>query len=381
MIEREHTIQQLDPLGAVIARPLIAVAGAGLVLYAIAVTVINGSEIARPGLAALGVGIVVAVAAIAIFASSPLRAPLRRGVHVWVMLLALVALAVDAAATTDSDAFVHWGPIVIGVASMMMAPFRPPREVAAVGVLAAVFAGFVALVQAQALANPTPPIVFVLVATTPILILSLGGATFAGVLVQILLRWTAKVSSAVDAVSDAQFVAVARSVQQERVTILNRDVVPFFAEVLDRADILDEDRERAARIADSIRAVMVAEVDRSWLDLVVDQAAGSRDLRVSPVHDPERLAPAMTTDQRIAVRAVLVALFSHPAFDPDRFDLRIRRDGSTIAANLRSRFRPGDGSARTSLAPYFAVLRVVFADLDVDFTGPTLIVRFTYDEH
>ncbi len=63
-----------------------------------------------------------------------------------------------------------------------------------------------------------------------------------------------------------------------------------------------------ARSRTAIRRVVVAEVDRSWLDVVVGQASKGHGRRRCRARPAPALASAMSTDQRTAMRALLVAI-------------------------------------------------------------------------
>ncbi|MCU1441347.1 MAG: hypothetical protein JWP85_2344 [Rhodoglobus sp.] len=384
MIAREQTVQQSDPVGALAARSLTLLGCLGMVVYAIVMTVVNSADIDNVGVAIVGIGMIVGAATLIAVAANPLRAPLNRGVHIAAMGLGVFGLAFNAASMWQGNAFIRddWGPPMLGFISLLMVPYRPPREIAILGALAAVFAGFVAALEVGILSTDLPVMIYVIIAATPVLAMSFGGAVFARAVLRMVHRWHSRASSAVSALANERKAGLARSVQQDRVTILNRDVVPFFAAVLERGGLLGSDRTRASEISESIRRLMVAEVDRSWLDLVVEQAAGAtRGPATEAVHDPERLAVAMSTDQRTAVRAAIVAIFGHPAFEPRGFDVRISRTSAGYATTIRADFAAGEGGIRADLAPYLAVLRVVFSHLHADFGPPTLTVRFSYDKH
>ncbi|MEP6477988.1 MAG: hypothetical protein ABJB03_01240 [Rhodoglobus sp.] len=382
MTHRERTLQQLDPLGGMAVRTITILGAIGIVIFAIAQTFANARDIDFVGLAIVAIVVVAACAAVLIYSSSPLRAPMNRTVHLLAMGLAMLALVLNAGSMWRSNELIQddWGPSVVGVVSLVLAVYRPARELAVVGSFAALFTGFLALLQVHSLQSPVPPFVFVIVAVTPVLALSLAGAMFVRVSVTTLVRWQSRADRAARRLADRSVEGIARSVQQDRVTILNRDVVPFFAEVLTRASITDEDRARASQIADSIRRVMVADVDRSWLDVVVEQAAGARDRPgAEAVQDPERLASAMNTDQRTATRAMIVTLFEHQGFDPDGFDVTIERDGDEVVGTIRADVIRGTTTVRSDLAPYLAVFRVLFRDLEIDYSASTVRIRFAYD--
>ena len=125
---------------------------------------------------------------------------------------------------------------------------------------------------------------------------------------------------------------------------------------------------------------MVHEVDRSWLETVIAETIrGPAD--GSAVVDPDRLAPAMTTDQRTAIRALLVGLSEIPAFVPGSLGVTLERDEVRAFGELDASFAPPDPAVRSLLAPYLAVIRVVFPASDVELSSTALTVRFQYDEH
>jgi hypothetical protein len=97
------------------------------------------------------------------------------------------------------------------------------------------------------------------------------------------------------------------------------------------------------------------------------------------VLDHDRLAAQMTTEQRIVMRAVVVALFDHPGFDPDGFAILIARDGGAASVALTAKLDDDESVMRSGLAPYLAVLRIAFGDLQVGFQPPTLTLKFSYD--
>lgn len=385
MSHRERTIQQLDPLGALGARLFTIAAIAGMVAYAHAMTWLNRFDIVMPSIAVLALLAITGAAVIVVAGTSPARAPVRRPTFVLALGLAFSAMVLNAVAMWGANQYVQddWGHVAIGMLLVAFSPYRMSRELALSGLLAAIFTGFLVLLQAPALVSSIPTFVFVIVAMAPILAMSFGSAALASTIIASIRRWRSRATLASEALVSQLHDGIARSVQQDRVTILNRDVVPFFSDVLHRAELSDDDREEARQIAESIRRVMVAEVDRSWLDGVVEQVGASLG-HMAPgaeaVQDNDRLAAAMTTDQRTATRALLVALFGHPEFDPDGFDVRIARRSGGNQVTVRAMFAAPETSVRSDLAPYFAVLRVVFTNLRVAFARNTLTLKFSYDE-
>ena len=382
MTHREQTVQQLDPLAGVNGREVAVFGAIAVVVYAIVMTFLNRHDIDIAWLAVAAIAVLCVDAALLIVVTSPLRPPVSRTVHIVAVALALLAMVLSALSMYESNGYIQddWGTIAVGAVCLILCPYRPPREQVFAAVVASLFAGVVVLAQARSLDSGLPVIISVIVALTPLLCMSLAGAAFASLVLRMLRRWQSRANRAVRALADEHREGITRSVQQDRVTILNRDMVPFFTSLLDRDELTDADRERALEISDSIRRSMVADVDRSWLDVVVGQAS-RRAVSVDAVVDRARAADAMSTDQRTAMRALLVAILSHPGVERDTFSIVITADGSRADGRIRASFSPADPAPRTAFAPYLAVFRVVFVDLQVDLAAASLTVGFSYDQH
>jgi hypothetical protein len=384
-VTSERAFQQLDPLGALIGRPLTFLAAAGVPIYAAVQTLLCWQEIDYPVLAVIALGLIIVSCVILDFATDALRAPFTRTTQLLVTGTALLALAFSAASMWKSNSFVRddWGPFAVGLVLLAMTQYRPALEIAQTGLGVALFVGVLALLQSHSLVTPIPAVCFAIIAVTPILTLSLASASFAYHLVAGLERWRSRARSAVSALREENSDLIARSVQQDRVSILNQEVVPFFSGVLRRGAIRAADREQARRISDAIRAVMVAEVDRTWLDAVVEHATGvgldEPTLGHPAVDDPAGLAMRMNTDQRTVVRAIVVALCANPACDPKDLRIELTRKGSRCATVLQAGLITTNHLVRDDLAPYFAVMKILFSDLKVRFSEYTLELRFSYE--
>jgi hypothetical protein len=383
MSTRERTRQQLDPAGTMGSRPIAVAAALTAFVYAEVMTFRSAEQIAEPILIVLALIALGFACIVVIVQTSPLRAPLSARVHAAVLIPALVSVALAAAAGWGADRYVRddWGPISLGLLFLALSSYRPARELVGAGIISAILLGFLVLMQAPGFATNAPPVAFVLQAVTPMLCLCFGSAMFSSIFVASLERWHRRASHATASMTKELRDGIARSVQQDRVTILNRDVVPFFSDVLTRGAVVEDDRDRAREIADSIRRVMVAEADRSWLETVIEHA-GSNSVHgrgfSGLVQDEQRLASLMTTDQRTAVRAFIVALFELPTFDPTSLIIVLSRRGRGSRGVFTARADPADYSIKAALAPYFAVMRVVFTDLQVDISEPVLAIRISY---
>ena len=378
MSSSQRAFQQLDPLGALVGRPLTYLAAVGIPLYAGVMTWFNRADVDSWFLAIAALVFVVASGCALAYASSPLRAPFSPRLHGVVSGSALVGYLLNALSMWDSNHYVRddWGPIVVGLVLLALSQYRPPKEIATEGLVISLFAGVLALLQSHSLVTGVAPIVYALVTMLPILALSLASASFGKFLIDGLERWRRRARRAVSDFTSQNTNWIARSVQQDRVTILNQDVVPFFAEVLRKDSIDADDRARALRISHSIRAVMVAEVDRTWLDIIAEQSTNG----AATVRDELRLAALMTTDQRTAIRAMIVALSGHPSFVASGLAISIHSESRRCRVELRAMLQAGENVIKGDFAPYFAVLRIVFSDLKVELSGATLTLRFSYDQ-
>jgi hypothetical protein len=381
MSTRERTRQQLDPAGTTGVRQFTIAVAIGAFIYAVAATLLNVREVSDTPLAILSLVLLLVAVAVVWVSTSPLRAPLTRGNHLLIQGSALVAYFASAASTLGQDSFVRddWGPVVLGILLLALGPYRPAREIAATGIIGSIFVAFVTLVQVRWFVTAGPPLAFVIVAVTPLLAMCLGAVAYSIGVVSAIERWQRQALAANRGHLDEVRGSIARSVQQDRVTILGRDVLPFFSDVLAQERVTEADRDRAREISRRIRDVMVLEANRSWLESLVVQAGLEDDASESIVDDRDQLARAMTLDQRTSIRALLVAMLQTPEFDGGTLRIRLVRDGDLSRAVLTAGFTGADSVPRSTFSPYFALMRTVFDGFDVEFHHPSLRVRFWYD--
>jgi hypothetical protein len=377
--------QQLDPVGGYSARPVTLLGCAGVIIYAAVETVVGWAGVSIPAVEFLALAATALAAVGVVYWSSPLRAPFPRFGFVIIALLAIAALTLDAVASWSGAVLPpgEWGPVVFGLTMVELSPYRPPRELAIATVFGGVVAGFIAVLHPSSLSSDSPIIVTLVATVIPLVSLGFGSAAYASAL-RSPLSWLLPESDlAGRAASEELRENIMRSVQLDRAGILNRTVVPFFADIVKRDTITRADGIEAKEISASIRAVMVADVDRSWLDYLIDQIAQSREDGSLPgsevVQDSERLAASMSTEQRVVTRVLLVALLGHPGFDPDGFAILLTRKGASCHVTITAKLDHDESIQRSGLAAYFAVLRIAFGDLQVGFQAPTLTLRFSYD--
>lgn len=378
----ERTRQQLDPVGSLGNRMLAIVLAVGAFYYGIVMTVRSLDQVSSLPLAVLALLWLAAASLTVVFATSPGRAPFTRSSHVVIHLLALGAVVLSVASQWGTNRLIQddFGPMALGFLMLAIGPYRPATELAAAGSLSAVFIGFVTLLEVPMFQSTTPPVAFVIVGMTPVLALSYASASYSGRLVESLERWQRRAMRSVASRTSRLRDGIARSVQHDRVMILGRDVLPFFNSVLDRGSLTPADRLRAREIADSIRSLMVAEADRTWLEVVAGDDGMDAERLQRTVVDPAGRASAMITDQRTVLRALIVAILDEPAFIEHSLRIELGGRGKVCRGVLSAGLDTSDSFVRSAFAPYFAVMRIVFSNLQVEFQNLTLTIGFTYEQ-
>ena len=380
MNRRELTQQQLDPAAGFELRRAITLVLAVLPALMLTLAVVRFLGSSSPLTALVAIGLVAAACVILAVAISPARAPVPRLVHVTVLGLGVGALVVDVAAGWSSDPTGRNNlvPIAVGILTLALAPYRPPRELAiGTGVTTAVV-GTIALVHAQLSPSSVLPWIHMIAWAAPVLALSLGATVFGYGMVRELEQWRREAASKTIETAPVLRQEIRREVQRNRVSILNRDVVPLFARLLERGDVTEADKTAAAAIADSIRGIMVADVDRNWLESGVARFLPGGGGAGNPVVDPERLSSLMTVDERAALRALLLAAFTAPSFDPDGFRIEFVGEPRQVRGTVRARLDHRERATRSMLAPYFAVMRVVFPGLRLKTSQSDIRLEFSY---
>ena len=390
---REPTRQQLDPAGTLGMRMLTRLLCAASFGYAVVMTARSTPDIRFPAFALAGLAVLGLACLTVLFSSSPRRGRFTQHQHILVHVIMLVAISLAAVGEWGTNRYVRddWWSVSFGLMLIAISHYRPSRELAVFGSASAVYLGVVVWMQTDVLVTDAPPHAFILVGVTPMLGMCYAAAAYGDTMVGALQRWRDNLGFTSASLVDRFRQGISRSVQQDRVTILSRDVLPFFARVIAQDRIGEDDRARAHEIAESIRAVMVAEADRSWLESVVELAAGAgftTGLAVaSQVVDPEALAAKMTADQRTILRALIVALFENPQFDGESLRLELEPDpsasgpasGPGVARAVLTVNAQGTPRALLSLvAPFLAVMRITFDEVGCDVASPTTTIKFSY---
>ncbi|ROS52895.1 hypothetical protein [Frigoribacterium sp. PhB24] len=375
-----RTPQQVDPLGALAARPITLAAALASALVAGAYTLLRASDVSSPWAAAAALVALAVGGVVLVVSAAPLRAPFGPGALWGVAAAGAAAGVLSALATAGSNPFVRddWAGIAAGVLLLGVAPYRSAREILTAGGVVAVVLAVVVLVEAPGFVTPVPVASYVVVALTPLLALTAASATFSAVFVGHVEGWVSRATGFRRASTDDLRVTLARSVQQDRVTVLNREVVPFFARLVESGRIDERDADEARRVADSLRASLVAEADATWLA----RRLGALGRRVpAEVVDPDRLADRLGPAYRTALWALFATVDDGEAVDARSLRVVLEAEEARVDIAIELAFGSSATAARRSLAPCLTVLRLVSGDLRVDRTPSLLTLRFSYDQH
>lgn len=385
----ERTPQRLDPLGVQSAWLLMPLIGVTAIGYAIASTLWHHDQLRSVGLAVAAIAVLAVAVTIAAIRTHPGLAPFGRWSHFAVIGLALVAAVLFSASVWGRNERIQddWGQIAVALLLIAMPLYRPVLEVLAVAVAAALIVGVLAAMQSGSFVIVTGPVVYATVAATPVLALAAGGAGYAWTMTGETLRWR-EVARAGSRRLEGELREVARrTVAQEGAAALQQEAVPFLAGLLERGEITQADRERAASIAAALRALAVSSVERTWLDETLEQALAARDPErpaaagrahdPGRVHDPDRLDRVLTEEQRAVVTALLATLAELPGLDAPSVRIAVSQPEHP-AFVLTARVRQSRRELRRELVPYLSALRSVSMETGMRVRAGELTLRFAY---
>jgi len=373
------TRQQLDPASSVSGYRSTVLLVYLSIGWALLLTILGGAVTEGSVLAAVQLLLLVAGGTVVIRSSNPFRAPFTTRAHAIVHVLLVVACFVGAAAGEPAATFVRddWVPTSLGLLVVAMGPYRPARELVAFSSLSTVFVAFATLVAVGDPDPAVPPAVYLLVSITPLLALGLGTATYTREVTVALSDWYRRTEMATKALADDLLAGIARSVQQDRLTVLGRDVSPFFDGLLASDRITVQDRDRAHEIAEALRASMVADAERSWLAALIIRAQRSGH-PFDDLDDLDRVAGQMNQSQRTALRAFMVALDESPG-GLTHGSITLTSTGPATSGELRLSSTADPHLLQRHFAPYLAVMRLAFPASTAETIQNDLIVRFSYD--
>ncbi len=304
----EITLERLDPLSAAAARPVTT--GAAILALAIPPIAVatRWSEVVAP--AWLAASLLALVGAVWLMLDrSRVSRPVWKAPSAQALQLLLIVMTVTSVLSTlGANLAVRddWAPLVTGIVLIALTPYRPEREIALWAVVHTLLCAMLGMLQAPWAVTDVPTLTYAVTGSLPVAALGFAAAAYAHSLNGSIVRWQRHAWAAAGATAVDQRGSVARSVQQQRITTLNREVVPYLSAVVDADELTDGDRDEARRLARAIRALLVADVERGWAATLLEDLVGRHPRLniVARADDPHDVGSAATLEQRTLLRAI-----------------------------------------------------------------------------
>jgi hypothetical protein len=378
MTAGERTPQRLDPIGTLSAWPLAPVTGIVIMIYAAYSTLTHIDQITHPPLAWLALAVIGAAVIYYASRTHPSVSPFTRLGLIVVVVLSAIASTLFSLSVWGGNRIIQddWGQIAIALIFITLPLYRPIGEVIAAAVFASLVVGIEAALEGPTLSIVTLPLVYFTVAATPVVALALGGSAYAWVMSGDTIRWSAAARESQLRLEPELRESAARVIHQERVTLLNSATVPFFVDLLERDEVSAADIERARVIAASVRRYAVDDIDRDWLEECVLRSVGKSD--ENAVSDPDRLANAMSEEQRGIIGATIASAARAHGFDPGSLAIELAGVAGRAHAILSARIDAPRRELRATFLPFLAALRAVTSDATLDVQNGSVTLQFSY---
>ncbi|AWB96017.1 hypothetical protein DCE93_10385 [Agromyces badenianii] len=307
MSGRMHlTQQEADPIGAISASPIVAIGAALALALAIVMSWLHWSEVGSPPAAVVAILLVAAAGVAATLSAAPARAPFTTE-RLWLVVTLSVGAAIaEYISTIGSNRYLYddFGPAVIGMLILSLAPYCTWVSAALAGVLASVVLTILVIGASPYTVVDAPIPALVAVSSAPVLTLSAAAAGYSYGIIAETLAWQREANRAA-LQRDAELRAgLARSVQQSRVSVLGQEVLPFLAGVMTAERISVADADRARELAEALRRALRAGLESTWLDDLAAKVRESRGVDTI-IKDPLGAAAGLSADQRSALTALI----------------------------------------------------------------------------
>ncbi|MGH3705217.1 MAG: hypothetical protein ACRDT9_11355, partial [Agromyces sp.] len=316
----------------------------------------------------------------AVIASSPARAPFTNE-RLWIVVTLAVGGAIAEYVSTignNRQLYDDFGPTVIGMLILSLAPFCTWVSLALAGVLSTAVVSILVAGASMYTVSDAPVAALITLNSASVLAMSAAAAGYSYGIVAETLAWQREANRAALQRDTELRAGIARSVQQSRVSVLGREVLPFLAGVMTAERITVADADRARELAEALRRALRAGIESTWLD---DLAANIRLNRGvdTIIDDPTGAAAALTADQRSALTALISWLG-----DASRSRLiRVAFTGSGEGEAHGDIVLVADAGAsppsRRELDRFVAVARAVALRADAALTRENVTVGLSYD--
>lgn len=370
------TQQEADPIGGIAAAPVVAMGAVLAFGAAVVLTIAHWQEVGSPIAAVLAIALVAAAGIVAAVSASPARAPFTTE-RLWLVVALAVGAAIAEYISTlgaDRSMYDDFGPLVIGALILAVAPYCTWLSLLAAGLLASVVLSILVIGVAST-TDPTAPVITLVALTcASVLAMSAAAAGYSYAIIDETLTWQREANRAALR-RDAELRAgIARSVQQSRISVLGREVLPFLAGVMTADRITVAEADRARELAEALRRALKAGIESTWLDDFAGDLQLSRGIRIA-VDDPMGEADELGDDQRSAVTALLSWLGEGARSNGIRVAFTADGHARRIAVASENGASP---PSRRELDRFAAVARAVALRADVTVTRENVAVEFSH---
>ncbi|KRC60592.1 hypothetical protein ASE14_06240 [Agromyces sp. Root81] len=374
------TQQEADPVGAISASPIVAIGATLAFLLAAGLTWSHWGEVGSPLAAVIALVLVAAAGTAASFAASPARAPFTND-RLWLVVMLAVGAAIAEYVSTignNRQLYDDFGPAVIGMLILSLAPFCTWVSAALAGVLSAAVLSILVVGASMYTESTAPVAALITLNSASVLAMSAAAAGYSYGIVAETLSWQREANRAALQRDTELRAGIARSVQQSRVSVLGREVLPFLAGVMTADRISVADADRARELAEALRRALRAGIESTWLD---DLAANIRMNRGvdTIVDDPTGAAAALTADQRSALTALISWLGDAARSQLITVSFAADADGETHGDITLVAETGTSPPSRRELDRFVAVARAVAFRADASLTRENVTVGLSYD--
>jgi hypothetical protein len=208
-----------------------------------------------------------------------------------------------------------------------------------------------------------------------VLALSAAAAAYSAAIVRASLAWQREANAIALERDGGVRAGIVRSVQQGRVSVLSREVLPFLAGVMSADRIGVADADRARELADILRRALKAGIESTWLDDLASSIEAARDIPIV-VDDPGATASRLRSDQRPPLTALLSWLTSGERSASVRIDVHAEDGGALVRLDA---VVAGASPPRRDVERFLAVARAVGGRGELEVTRENVRVEFRYD--
>ncbi|MFC5791024.1 hypothetical protein EDM22_14310 [Agromyces tardus] len=369
--------QEADPIGAITAAPAVVIGASVAVAASVGLTFWHRAEINSPAAAILGIVLVAAAGVVASVSAWPSRAPFTAE-RLWVVVsLAVGGAIAEYVSTLGTDQYLYddYGPIAIGLLILAVAPFCTWMSLLTAGFLASAVLAILAVGAAGDRGAGGSVVAVIAVNTSATLALAAAAAGYSYAIVAETLAWQRQANSAALQRDADMRAGIARSVQQSRVSLLGREVLPFLAGIMTAERITVADADRARELAEALRRALKAGIESTWLDDLAASVGSVRGVGVE-VDDPGGAARELRVDQRSTLTALVSWLSNSGRSAGMTVSFRTAEHSGVITLEARPGVEP---PTRRDLERFLAVARSVGMRAETRVARDNVSVEFRYD--